>query len=101
MPTEYRAPFLCVHIQWCGLSWMTVCMKQTMILIGWNDCQAVCTKTPILLPRGSESRMWKLRLHYGDFVQENFNMADKTAGKLETVLRVNKASAKVFEPRTS
>ena len=38
---------------------------------------------------------------YGDFVQENFNMADKTAGKLETVLRVNKASAKVFEPRTS
>ena len=28
-------------------------------------------------------------------------MADKTAGKLETALRVNKASAKVFEPRTS
>ena len=43
----------------------------------------------------------KLRLHYGDFIQENFNMPDKTAGKLETVLRVNKASAKVFEPRTS
>ena len=28
-------------------------------------------------------------------------MADKTIGKLETALRVNKASAKVFEPRTS
>ncbi len=52
-------------------------------------------KTPILLPT------WKLRLHYGDFVQENFNMADKTVGKLEMALRVNKASAKVFEPRTS
>ena len=52
-------------------------------------------------PRGSESRTRKLRLHYGDFVQENFNMADKTAGKLDTALRVNKASAKVFEPRTS
>ena len=52
-------------------------------------------------PRGSESCTRKLRLHYGDFVQENFNMADKTAGKVETALRVNKASAKVFEPRTS
>ena len=52
-------------------------------------------------PRGSESRTRKLRLHYGDFVQENFNMADKTAGKLETALRVNKTSAKVFEPRIS
>ena len=29
------------------------------------------------------------------------HVADKTAGKLETALRVNKASAKVFEPRTS
>ena len=52
-------------------------------------------------PRGSESRTRKLHLHYGDFVQENFNMVDKTVGKLETALCVNKASAKVFEPRTS
>ena len=52
-------------------------------------------------PRGSESRTRKLCLHYGDFVQENFNMEDKTAGKLKTALRVNKASAKVLEPRTS
>ena len=43
----------------------------------------------------------KLHLHYGDFAWENFDMADKTIGKLKTVLRVNKASAKVFEPRTS
>ena len=52
-------------------------------------------------PRGSESHTRKLRLYYGDFVQENFNMADKTAGKLETALCVNKASEKVFEPKTS
>ena len=35
------------------------------------------------------------------FCTGNFNMADKTAGKLETALRVNKASAKAFEPKTS
>ena len=40
-------------------------------------------------------------VYTGDFAQENFNMADKTAGKLETALRVNKVSAKAFEPRTS
>ena len=49
---------------------------------------------------GSESRMRKLRLHYGDFAQANSNMADKTAGQLQSTLRVNKASAKAFEPRT-
>ena len=32
--------------------------------------------------------MQKLRLHYGDFVQANFN---KTADQLELVLRVSKA----------
>ena len=37
----------------------------------------------------------------GDLVKENFNIADKTAGKLEMALHVNKASANVFEPRTS
>ena len=30
----------------------------------------------VLLPRGSESHTWKLRLHYENFVQANFNMAD-------------------------
>ena len=50
---------------------------------------------------GSESRTRKLRLHYGDFAQVNSNMADKTAGQLQSTLRVNKASAKAFEPRTS
>ena len=49
---------------------------------------------------GSESRMRKLRLHYGDFAQANSNMADKTAGQLQSTLRVNKASAKAFESRT-
>ena len=52
-------------------------------------------------PRGSESRTRKLRLHYGDFVQANSKMADSTAGQLESALRVNKASAKAFEPTTS
>ena len=45
--------------------------------------------------------MRKLYLHYGDFVPANFNMADKTSGELESMLHVNKASAKVFVPRTS
>ena len=49
---------------------------------------------------GSESRMRKLRLHYGDFAQANSNMADKTAGQLQSTLCVNKASAKAFESRT-
>ena len=42
-----------------------------------------------------------VRLHYGDFVQANSKMADSTAGQLESALRVrvNKASAKGFEPR--
>ena len=51
--------------------------------------------------RGSESCMGKLRLHYGDFVQANFNMADKTAGQLHLTLRVNQASTKAFEPRST
>ena len=49
---------------------------------------------------GSVSRMLKLCLHYqwhGDFAQVNSNMADKTAGQLQSTLRVNKASAKAFE----
>ena len=50
--------------------------------VPYRSVLSVCTKTPILLP----TRKW---------------ITDKTAGKLETVLRVNKASAKVFEPRTS
>ena len=40
--------------------------------------------------------MQKLRLHYRDFVQANSNMADKTAGQLRSILRVNKASAKAL-----
>ena len=51
--------------------------------------------------RGSELRMWKLRLYYGDFVQANSNMADKTAGQLQLILHINKASTKAFEPRTT
>ena len=40
-------------------------------------------------PRRSESRMWKLRLHYGDFVQANSNMADKTASQLQSITLVS------------
>ena len=43
---------------------------------------------PFSYAPGSESRMRKLRLHYGDFVQANYNMADKTAGQLQSTLRV-------------
>ena len=41
--------------------------------------------------------MRKLCLHYGDFVQVNSKMAERTAGQLELALPVNKASVKVFE----
>ena len=37
-------------------------------------------------------------LHYGDFVQVNSNVVDNIAGQLQSTLRVNKASAKAFEP---
>ena len=57
-------------------------------------------RPPFSYAPGSESRMRKLRLHYGDFVQANSNMADKTTGQLQSTLCVNKASAKAFEPRT-
>ena len=48
---------------------------------------------------GSESRTWKLRLLYGDFVWGNFNMADRTAGQLESALhvRVSNSCANAFE----
>ena len=39
---QYRAPYLLslyTHSMVWTYGWMTVCMKQTMILIGWNDCQ--------------------------------------------------------------
>ena len=38
-------------------------------------------------------------LHYGDSVQANSKMADSTASQLELALRVDKASAKAFEPK--
>ena len=37
---------------------------------------------------------------YGDFVCANFNMADRTAGQLESTVRVSKTGVKAFEPRT-
>ena len=40
--------------------------------------------------------MPKLLLHYGDFVQANSKMADKTAGQLKSALRVKKASARLL-----
>ena len=49
----------------------------------------------------TKSRTWKLHLHYGDFVQPKFNMVNKTAGELESALRVKKASVKTFKPRIS
>ena len=61
----------------------------------------VRTKTPNSLAHAKWITHVKLCLHYGDFVQANFNMADKTADQLQSMLRVNKASAKAFEPRTT
>ena len=43
----------------------------------------------------------EVNLHYGDFVWANFNLqGDRTAGQLESMLRVSNAGAKDFEPRT-
>ena len=43
------------------------------------------------------SYVYSMGILYG----ANFNMADKTAGQLESALRVSNACAKAFEPRTS
>ena len=45
----------------------------------------------------SGSYVYSMGILYG----ANFNMADRTAGQLETALRVSNACAKAFEPRTS
>ena len=42
----------------------------------------------------------EVNLHYGNFVWGNFNLADRTAGQLESMLRVSNTGAKDFEPRT-
>ena len=43
------------------------------------------------------SYVYSMRILYG----ANFNMADRTAGQLESTLRVSNACAKAFEARTS
>ena len=43
------------------------------------------------------SYVYSMGILYG----ANFNMADRTAGQLESALRVSNACAKAFEPRTS
>ena len=40
--------------------------------------------------------MQKLYYSYGDFVQVNSNITDKTAGEVESVLYANNASVKVL-----
>ena len=73
----------------------------------WMNCyvhplqHVICTKTPNSYAYGSESHSRKLLLHYGDFVQANSYMVDKTAGQLQLTLHVNKTSTKAFEPRTT
>ena len=48
-----------------------------MTYIGNTVCTKVCTHSL----NHAEVNL-ELRLHYGDFVQANFNMAGKTAGQL-------------------
>ena len=47
--------------------------------------------------RAPGSYVYSMGILYG----ANFNMADRTAGQLESVLRVSNACAKAFEPKTS
>ena len=61
----------------------------------------VCTKRSVLLSMWKWITHTELKFtHYGNFVQANSKMADRTASQLELVLRV-KVSVKVFEPRTT
>ena len=67
-----------------------------------NNYCVVRTRNGFYLPTTlTPAVTWKLRLNYGDFVQANSKIADNTAGQLESALRINKASAKAFEPRVT
>ena len=62
----------------------------------------VCTKGYNSLTRAEVnhapgSYVYTMGILYG----ANFNMADRTAGQLESTLRVSNACAKAFEARTS
>ena len=63
---------------------------------------SVCTKGYNSLTRAEvnhapRSYVYTMGILYG----ANFNMADRTAGQLESTLRVSNACAKAFEARTS
>ena len=69
---------------------------------GMLNVYTVCTKgynslTHAEVNHASGSYVYSMGILYG----ANFNMADRTAGQLESALRVSNASAKAFEPRTS
>ena len=82
-----------------SLAWPTLAKKEEGLVKCLYYARTSLHEDPqFSCPRGSESRTRKLRLHYGDFVQANSKMADSTAGQLESALRINKASAKAFEP---
>ena len=50
-------------------------------------CQQSARRPQFSVPCRSESRMRKLCLHYGDFVQGIFNLVDEAAGRLEPMVR--------------
>ena len=76
---------------------MHACMHKCRLWVNGCNLHISLHEDPQLsCQRRSESRTWKLRLHYGDFVRANSKMADSTAGQLKLALRVNKASTKAL-----
>ena len=63
--------------------------------------KSVCTKESHSLNRAEVNHAPGSYIYTEDFIQANSKMADSTAGQLKSVLRVNKASGKGFEPRVT
>ena len=59
---------------------------------------SVCTKTPNSLARAEVNHAPGSYVYTTGGFCTNSKMADSTTGQLELALRVNKASAKAFEP---
>ena len=81
---------------------MHIIMTTYIILASYKQVHAVCTKGYNSLIHAEVndapgSYVYSMGILYG----ANFNMADRTAGQLESALRVSNACAKAFKPRTS
>ena len=90
---EYNAPVLymeCISIPYSP--GRLVCIPKASSLH-----EGVNSLTQAEVNHAPGSYVYSMGILYG----ANFNMADRTAGQLESTLRVSNACAKAFEARTS